>query len=262
MTVFFHELKRDRVKLIVWTAAIAFMLLISIVIYPQMTSQMNEMGDMFSEMGGFSEAFNMDKVNFGEFRGYFAVECGNVLGLGGAFFAALLGISALAKEERERTAEFLLTHPISRTSIVAQKLAAVIAEILILNIVVAIGAVCATLAIGQEIDAKLFAQVFCGYLLMQIEIACVTFGVSAFIRGNGIGIGLGLAFILYFMNIIANLTDDAEFLRYITPFSYADGTAIVSSGAVEVKYLIPGLVFAAIGAAAAFIKYNSKDIRA
>ena len=262
MTVFFHELKRDRVKLIVWTAAIAFMLLISIVIYPQMTSQMNEMGDMFSEMGGFSEAFNMDKVNFGEFRGYFAVECGNVLGLGGAFFAALLGITALAKEERERTAEFLLTHPISRTSIVAQKLAAVIAEILILNIVVAAGATIATLAIGQEIDAKLFAQVFCGYLLMQIEIACVTFGVSAFIRGNGIGIGLGLAFLLYFMSIIANLTDDAEFLRYITPFSYADGTAIVSSGAIEIKYLIPGLVFAAIGAAAAFIKYNNKDIRA
>ena len=82
MTLFFHELKRDRVRLIVWTAAIAFMLMISIIIYPQMTSQMDEMGQMFSEMGGFSEAFNMDKVNFGEFRGYFAVECGNVLGLG------------------------------------------------------------------------------------------------------------------------------------------------------------------------------------
>ncbi|MER2128192.1 ABC transporter permease subunit [Solibacillus sp.] len=37
-----------------------------------------------------------------------------MLGLGGGFFAALLGISALADEEKNRTAEFLLTHPISR----------------------------------------------------------------------------------------------------------------------------------------------------
>jgi ABC-2 type transport system permease protein len=53
-------------------------------------------------------SFGMDKLNFGEFMGYFGIECGNVLGLGGALFAALAGISALAKEEKDRTAEFLL----------------------------------------------------------------------------------------------------------------------------------------------------------
>ena len=237
MTLFFHELKRDRIKLIVWTAAIAFMLCLSILIYPQMTSQMSEMGDMFAEMGGFSQAFNMDKINFGEFSGYFAVECGNVLGLGGAFFAALLGISALAKEERERTAEFLLTHPVSSSYVVSRKLAAVIAEVLILNIAVALAAFLASLAIGEKIGTKLFFSVFLGYLLMQTEIACVMFGLSAFIKGNGLGIGLGAAFVLYFMNILANLTDEAEFLRYITPFSYADGTAIVANGGIEAKYL-------------------------
>lgn len=261
MTLFFHELKRDRIRLLVWTAAIAGMLLISILIYPQMTSQMSEMGDMFSEMGAFSSAFNMDKVNFGEFRGYFAVECGNVLGLGGAFFAALLGIMALAKEERERTAEFLLTHPISRSYVVSRKLLAILAEILFLNLVVAASAVAAGLAIGQEIDAKLFAQVFTAYFLLQVEIACVMFGVSAFLRGSGIGIALGAAFVLYFMNILANLTDEAEPLRYITPFSYADGTAIVSSGAIELKYLLPGLAFTVIGVTLAFAHYNRKDIR-
>ena len=262
MTLFLHELKRDRIKLLVWAAVIAGMLLISILIYPQMTSQMNEMGDMFSEMGGFSAAFNMDKVNFGEFSGYFAVECGNVLGLGGAFFAAILGIAALAKEERDRTAEFLLTHPVSRTYVVAQKLAAVLAEILILDLAVALAAVGASLAIGEEIEAKLLLQVFAGYLMMQVEIACIMFGVSAFLKGNGLGIGLGAAFVLYFMNILANLTDDAAFLRYITPFSYADGTEIVANGGIEPKYVIPGAVLTVIGVAAAFIRYRRKDISA
>jgi ABC-2 type transport system permease protein len=262
MTLFLHELKRDKIKLIVWTAAITAMLVISIAIYPQMTSQMDEMGDMFSQMGGFSEAFGMDKVNFGQYSGYFAVECGNVLGLGGAFFAALLGIAALAKEERERTAEFLLTHPVSRSYVVAQKLFALLAEVLILNLTVAAAGVLASFAIGQSIDGKQTFLVLLGYTLMQVEVVCIMFGISAFLRGNGIGIGLGAAFVLYFMNILANLSDDLEFLRYITPFSYADGTSIVSSNKLEIKYLIPGIVFTAAGIVAAFIKYNKKDIRA
>ena len=262
MTLFFHELKRDRVKLIVWTAAITFMLCISILIYPQMSSQMGDVSQMFSEMGEFSAAFNMDKINFGEFSGYFAVECGNVLGLGGAFFAALLGVSALAKEEHDRTAEFLLTHPVSRTYVVAQKLLAILAEMLILNLVVSLAAVGSGLAIGESIDGALFGKVFLGYFLMQIEIACLLFGLSAFLRGNGIGLGLGLTFVFYFMNILANITDEVGFLRYITPFAYADGTTIASTGKIEVKYLIPGMALTVLGIVLAFVKYRKKDIRA
>ncbi|MBO4355933.1 MAG: ABC transporter permease subunit, partial [Clostridia bacterium] len=244
MTLFIHEMRRNMIKLAVWGAAISFMLFISVIIYPQMASQMNEVGKMFSEMGEFSAAFNMDKINFGEFKGYFAVECGNVLGLGGAFFAALLGITALAKEEYEHTAEFLLTHPVSRSYVVAVKLISVIAQIFILNAFVMLLAFVAMLAIGQKLEAGLFFKIFLGFFMMQIEIACVMFGLSAFIKGSGIGLGLGVAFILYFMSILANLTDEVKFLRYITPFSYADGTSIVSSGKIEIKYLVPGMLFA------------------
>ena len=63
MTLFLHELRRARLALIVWTVAVGFMLGVSILIYPEMSSQMNEIGDMFSQMGSFSEAFGMDQVN-------------------------------------------------------------------------------------------------------------------------------------------------------------------------------------------------------
>ena len=101
MTVFKHELRQGRSALIIWTAAISFMLGVCIVIYPEMSTQMGDRSAMFADMGSFSQAFGMDRINVGEFLGFFGVECGNVLGLGGAFFAALLGISALAKEEKE-----------------------------------------------------------------------------------------------------------------------------------------------------------------
>ena len=69
-----------------------------------------------------------------------------------------------------------------------------------------------------------------------------------------------LAFVLYFVGIVANLGEELEFLKYITPFAYADGSAISSAGAIELKYLATGFVLFALGIAAAFVKYGKKDI--
>lgn len=260
MTIFLHELRQNKIALIIWSAAISFMLGICVIIYPEMSSQMGEISDMFADMGAFTTAFGMDQLNFGEFMGYFGVECGNVLGLGGALFAAIVGASALAKEEKDHTAEFLLTHPLSRTRIISEKLAAALAQILILNAAV-IGVTFACIgAVGVEFEAKTLLLTFLAYLLLQIEIAAITFGISAFLRRGELGIGLGLAFVFYFMNILSNLTEELEFVKFITPFSYADGAHIIPEGSIEIKYLAVGIVITAVGIAAAYLKYNKKDI--
>lgn len=260
MTVFKHELRQGRSALIIWTAAISFMLGVCIVIYPEMSTQMGDISAMFADMGSFSQAFGMDRINFGEFLGFFGVECGNVLGLGGAFFAALLGISALAKEEKEHTAEFLLTHPVSRTRIIAEKLCAVIAQIVILNLAVIAVTALSVLIIGEEADIKTLAMLFSAFFLMQLEVAAVTFGISAFLRRGNLGIGLGLAAVFYFMNIVANLIDETKFLKYITPFGYTESADIIADGALNGGYLAVGMALAAIGVILAFWKYGRKDI--
>lgn len=260
MTIFKHELKRGRNSLIIWSAAISFMLALCVFIYPEMSTQMGDISAMFADMGSFSQAFGMDQINFGEFIGFFGVECGNVLGLGGAFFAALIGISALAKEEKEHTAEFLLTHPVSRKKIITEKLCAVFAQIVLLNAAVVVITELSVLAIGEEVPVKTLMLLFLAYFLMQLEIAAVTFGISAFLRRGSLGIGLGLAAFFYFLNIVSNLTEDAEFLKYVTPFGYTDGAAIIADGAIKCEYLAVGAVFAAVGVALAFWKYGKKDI--
>ena len=260
MTVFKHELRQGRSALIIWTAAISFMLGVCIVIYPEMSTQMGDISAMFADMGSFSQAFGMDRINFGEFLGFFGVECGNVLGLGGAFFAALLGISALAKEEKEHTAEFLLTHPVSRTRIITEKLCAVIVQIVILNLAVIAVTALSVLIIGEEADIKTLALLFLSFFLMQLEVAAVTFGISAFLRRGSLGIGLGLAAVFYFMNIVANLIDETKFLKYITPFGYTESADIIADGALNGGYLAVGMVLAALGVILAFWKYGKKDI--
>lgn len=260
MTILKQELRQGRNALAIWTAVIAFMLGICILIYPEMEDQMSEISGMFSEMGSFSAAFGMDKINFGEFTGFFSVECGNVLGLGGAFFAALIGISALAKEEKEHTAEFLLTHPISRKRTVLEKLCAVLVQLVILNVLAVGVTVLTVFLIGETPDIKTFALLLLAYFILQVEIAAICFGISAFLSKSGLGVGLGMAALFYFLNIIANLTEGAKFLKYFTPFGYTEGSDIIVNGGLEGKYLAVGFIFTAIGIAAAFCRYGKKDI--
>ena len=99
MILFRHELRQGRKTLLIWSAVVGFMILICMLMYPEMGKQMGGIDKLFSQMGGFTQAFGMDKLNFASVMGFYGIECGNILGIGGAFFAALLGISALAKEE-------------------------------------------------------------------------------------------------------------------------------------------------------------------
>ena len=260
MILFKHELRQGRNTLLIWSGVIAFMLGICIFIYPEMKDQMGDISGVFADMGGFSAAFGMDQLNFGEFIGFFGVECGNVLGLGGAFFAALLGISALAKEEKEQTAEFLLTHPVTRENVVLHKLCAVLAQIAILNLL----AICITavsiLMIKESPEAKTLAWLFLAYFILQIETASICFGISAFMRKGSAGAGLGIAAMMYFLNLVANITESAEFLKYITPFGYCEGADIVADGCLDGGLVVVGLVFGAIGIAVAYQQYCRKDI--
>lgn len=260
MTVIRHELKQSRISLIIWTAAIGFLLAVCIFMFPEMKGEMNEVNEVFSSMGSFTQAFGMDKVNFGTLLGFYAVECGNILGLGGAFFASLCAISVLSKEEKERTAEFLLTHPVSRVSVVAEKLISVILQIVILNVVVYVITASSIALIGEEVPWQEITLMHTAYLILQLELAGICFGVSAFLRRGSIGTGLGIAVIMYFLNIIANLTESAEFLKYITPFGYADGAEIVRNVSLDMNMIAIGLAFAIVGILAGFIKYCRKDI--
>ena len=261
MTILKHELRRNRVPFWIWTGAIGFLLAVCIFLFPEMKGEMEDVSEVFSSMGAFTAAFGMDRLNFGTLNGYYAIECGNVLGLGGAFFAALLAAGMLCKEEKERTAEFLLTHPVSRARIVTEKLAAVLLLITVMNLIIYALAVGSILAIGESVPWRELNLQHLAYWLLQMEIAGICFGVSAFLRRGSAGVGLGIAVMLYFMNLIANITDSAAFLKDLTPFGYCDGAEIVSTGSLDFKRLAIGAVLFAAGIAAAFWNYTRKDIK-
>ena len=151
MTVFKHELRQGRTAFAVWTAGVGAMLAACLILFPEMKGEMEQVGQMFGSMGAFTAAFGMDKLDFGTLVGYYAIECGNVLGLGGAFYAAITGAGILSREEQNRTAEFLLTHPVSRVRVITEKLMGVLIQVTVLSVTVFLISMAFIPAAGEEI---------------------------------------------------------------------------------------------------------------
>ena len=260
MTLVKHELRQGKISFLIWTAAIGFLIAICIFMFPEMKGQMDGVSDMFASMGSFTEAFGMDRLNFGTLIGFYAVECGNILGLGGAFYASLCATGILSKEEKDKTAEFLLTHPVSRKRVITEKLIAVLIQITAMNLMIYALAVGSIAAVGETIPWKEISLMHLAYYLLQMELAGICFGISAFLRKGSAGVGLGIAAMMYFLNLIANIADVAGFLKYITPFGYCEGADIVSNGCLDTALVAVGAVLGIAGILIAYLKYTNKDI--
>lgn len=260
MTIVRHELRQGKNAFLIWTGTIGFLLAVCVFLFPEMKGEMDNISKLFSSMGSFTAAFGMDRLNFGSISGYYAIECGNVLGLGGAFFAALCAVGILAKEEKEHTAEFLLTHPVSRLRIVAEKLVSVLLRITALNLAVLLLAAGSMAAVGESIPWKGLLLLHLAYFILQLEIAGICFGLSAFIRRGSLGAGLGIAALLYMLNLIANITESAFFLKYVTPFAYCDGADIMTGNRLDGVRIAIGIAVGCLGILAACLHYPRKDI--
>ena len=261
MTLYKHELKMNRVSFAVWLVGVLAMSAGCIFLFPLIDESMADMSDAFASMGGFSAAFGMDKLSITTLEGFFGTEIGTIFALGGGMYAALLGISALAKEESGHTAEFLHTLTLGRCGIVTGKLAAIVTYLVLFD-VIAFGVFAASAAmIGETLSVKSLIGYVVAQFAAQLEIASVCFAFSACSKRSSLGLGLGVALVLYVLDIIARITDKAEFLKYITPFSFSNATDIfVNGGTIETVPLCIGICVTVISLAAAYTVYRRRDI--
>ena len=261
MTVFKKELRTYLVSFLVWSAGVGGLMAVCVWMYPSFADSMEDVSALFAGMGSFSAAFGLDKLEFGSILGFYGTECGNILGLGGAFFAALTAMGLLAGEEGGHTAEFLLTHPVSRTRIVGEKLAALAVMVLALNLVCFACGAGGILAIGEEAEWGDLLRYHAALLLMQMEVGGICFGLSALLRRSSFGLALGLAAGMYFLGLLINLDGGLEPLKFVTPYYYADA-ARVFSGKSEALPILTGCALGMLGGGFGLWWYGGKDIAA
>ena len=59
-----------------------------------------------------------------------------------------------------------------------------------------------------------------------------------------------------------DLSENAEWLRFVTPFAYTDAADIITDVALDPLLVGLGMAYAVVGLAVAFVVYARKDVRA
>lgn len=191
MTLTWHEMKQGFKGFAVWTASIGFLVAICVWIFPGMKGEMEGVSEMFASMGSFTAGLRhgQNQLRYPDW-----LLCGGVRQYSRHWRRVLCGDDCdqrAGKGRKRTTAEFLLTQPVSRTRIVNEKLAAVLVQIVGMNVVVFAISAGTIAAVGEDIPWKEFVLLHLAYLLMQVELAGICFGISAFLAPGRFGYWIG-----------------------------------------------------------------------
>ena len=135
--IYTKEMKRYRNSFIGWSISISVLILLGMAFYPILMQ-----GDMLKQITVFFEnpfmknimtAFGSSLDMMTNILGFYSTRNSIFIMLLGSFYSILLAGKILSQEEREKTAEFLLTKPVTRLEVVRTKLAAYLTYLLLLN---------------------------------------------------------------------------------------------------------------------------------
>ena len=262
MTLWKHEMKMNLKSLLIWSICVGASCFGCLLLFKGLESTMDEMAGAYADMGSFSVALGLDKVAINTVEGFYATEVALIFAIGGAMFAAMCGAGILAKEEEAHTSEFLSTLPMGRINIVGAKYAA-FAVLVFLFQVICIGWILVGFAgAGDFPPAKEFMMYHGLQFVMQLEIGSVCFLISACCKKRQTGAALGLALLLYMVDLMCRILPDIKNLKYITPFYYSNASDIFTDPNPEPVMIGIGMAVTLACAVISGIVYSKRDLAA
>ena len=223
--VFRRVLAARKKSLIAWALSLVALMVMMVAAYPAVRDQ-----DMFSDLMDQYPDFVQQIMGLGSGldiaspAGYLNSQVfANMLPLLFLIFLIGFAVKETAGEERERTLDLLLAHPITRVQVILEKLAALLAAGLLVGLVSAL----TLMLLGPLAQLDLGVSGYTGATLASVFVAWV-FGALALAlaaatgsRGVSIGISSGVAVALYIIWGLAPLIDAIAFTNVINPWYWA-----------------------------------------
>lgn len=262
MNIIKRELRANLKSLLIWCGAmvvIIFMMMTEFEAYydnPEMANVLDAMPE------ALMTAFSMTGANLTTLGGFISMAS-IYFYLMLTIFAVLLGSSIISKEERDKTAEFFLTMPVSRPKVMISKLIAAVINCLIFNLVTGAAILASGAPYSPDSDFFSFLRLLLSalFILQLVFLSIGVFLASVVKRYKKSGYySIAVLMVTYIVSIIVGLTDKLDFLKLVTPFKYFEANYLLLKGQFEVKYLIISLCIIAAGTAGAFIVYPRRDL--
>ncbi|MCJ7689913.1 MAG: ABC transporter permease, partial [Clostridiaceae bacterium] len=157
MNMFLHELKAYRKSTIIWTCSLIIFVVLFLSMFPAFSKEVETFRKL---MEGFPEpikkALGLSVDSMSSILGFYAYIFLYIT-LCGAIQAMNLGTSIISKEIREKTADFLLTKPITRTKVMTSKLIAAVTCLIITNTTyLVVASIMASIVTTYDYSYKIF----------------------------------------------------------------------------------------------------------
>ena len=263
MNMFLHELKAYRKSTIIWTCSLAAVVILFLSMFPAFSrdaAEVKKILEGFPEVVRKAFGISSDITSILSFYSYiflYIILCG-------AIQAMNLGTSIISKEVREKTADFLLTKPVTRSEIITAKLLAVFTSLAITNVIYLI--VSSSMALAVKVEAfsmKIFLMISITLFFVQLIFMAIGVIVSVILPKvkSVISISLGTVFGFFIINMFGSVIGE-EAIRYITPFKYYDTAYIMKNGSYEASFMILEIILIIVAITASYRIYMKKDIHA
>jgi ABC-2 type transport system permease protein len=263
MNIYTAEMKMSFKSLIYWTLGLSLIVIIFMNLYPAISESAESLENVMSNFPEeIRSALNLSDFKLNELLGFYCYLFTYIL-LTGSIYSMKLGVSVLSEEIRSKTADFLNTKPVSRTSIVSSKILCVFTNLLIQNLIYFIVSFI-TINLYKNNDEFSFKTFFLINLsLFLVQLFFMSFGlfISIILRKikTVMPITLGVVFFFFILQMINETLKNKE-LSYITPFAYFDLSKVIEKVRFETNYLIINIVFIIVFTTITYIVYQKKDI--
>jgi ABC-2 type transport system permease protein len=263
--LFLKELQRNSFSLIIWMIVITIFISVTMAVYPTFLENQSKVMGMMSLIPKGALQFK-GISNFNDLLsplGFYAVNNVIYMMVLGSIYAIVLSSGILLKEEYNKTAEYLLTRPLSRSEIFFSKLAVILINVFLLNLVTALaGFICLELVKNGTFSIRAFLILSLYTLLLNFLFAAIGLFLSVLVRRAKpiTTFSIALVLIFYFIYTISKITESASKIGYLSPFWFASTDAINPAYTIDLWHLAYFIGISLLLTGLSFRFYKRKDI--
>lgn len=243
MNIYRRELKANLKSFLIWSATIVFLIFAGMMKYDAFAKTGESINQLFSAMpAGIMKVMgtepDMDLNSIGVFYSIFFLY----FLLLTSVHSCLLGAGIIAKEERDRTADFLLVKPIRRSQAVTAKVLAALTYVVLYNLVTSLTSIAAVepMSAGGSPLTGPILWVSLALLVIQLLFLSIGLFLGAWAKNAARASGIATAVILgtFVLKTVIDLSDGIEWMSFMTPFRYFDSMKVMYEHELRLPYLL------------------------
>lgn len=265
MNIFLRELQAHTKSFLIWSATMVFLVFGGMMKYSAFAKTGEAINAMFADLpAGMLKVMGIqpgqDFTSVGIFYSIFFLYFLLLMSV----HSTMLGASIIAKEERDKTADFLLVKPVRRYQVVTAKICAALVLVVLFNLVTFVSSAL-IVAPYNDTGTSLTGPIFnltSVLLVVQVMFLGIGLFLGAWAHNAERASGLATTVILgtFLIKVFIDLKEDLDYLEFLTPFRYFKSYEVMFNHDIRIPYVILSLAVAAAAIAGTYFFFQKRDL--